>query len=82
MGKMGKRKSSSSFWSGTRQWGGGGGGGGLRGGEGREIRFRERERVYLLFKIYGVRTVGSCRSKRRSWSTRQGLRVSTRIRGF
>ena len=40
------------------------------------------EKLYLLSKIYRDRAVGFRRSKRQSSSTRQELRVGTRIWGF
>ena len=51
---------------------------GSEGEKGREKKGVERE-TYLLLKIYGDRVVDSIQSKKQSSSTRQELRVSTKI---
>ena len=49
----------------------------VSGSEGEKTYLRERERVQLLSRFPGIRIVGSRWSKRRSWSTLQGLHVDT-----
>ena len=46
------------------------------------MSFREREREHLLFRFSVIRTVGSRRSKKQSYSTRRGLRVGTDLVEF
>ena len=41
-----------------------------------------REKLQLLSRIYGDRTIGSRQCKRQSWSTQRELRVGTEISGF
>ena len=48
----------------------------------RERGFLERERLHLLSKIPGDRTVGFRRGKEQSCSPRQGLRVGTSFGEF
>ena len=48
----------------------------------KERRIKDSEKLHLLSKIYGDRTVGFHWSKRKSSSTRRELRVGTRIWGF
>ena len=43
---------------------------------------KKSEKLHLLFRFYGDRTVGFRRSKRQSSSTQRELRVGMRIRGF
>ena len=45
----------------------------------RERRRRMREKLHLLSRFSGGRTVGFCRSKKESSSTRQELHVGMRI---
>ena len=40
------------------------------------------EKLHLISRFYGDRTVGSGRSKRKSWSTQRELCVGTKISGF
>ena len=46
------------------------------------VRGKWSEKLYLLSKIYGDQTVGFCRRKRQSSSTRRELRVGIIIGGF
>ena len=48
----------------------------------KERRIKDSEKLHLLSKIYGDRTVGFRWSKMQSSSTRRELRVGTRIWGF
>ena len=43
---------------------------------------RRSEKLHLLSRFYGDRTIGFLRSKRQSSSMRRELRVGIRIRGF
>ena len=43
---------------------------------------KRSEKLHLLSRIYGDRTIGFSRSKRQSSSTCRELHVGTRIRGF
>ena len=50
--------------------------------EGKKEKKLERERVYLLSRFLGDRSVESRRNKKQSWSTQQGLCVGTGIVEF
>ena len=51
-------------------------------GRKKERRRRRREKLPILSRFPGNRTVGSGRSKRQSWSTHRELRMGIEIRGF
>ena len=55
---------------------------GREGGEEREREKEEKGFFSLLSKIYGNRTIGFYRSKRKSQSTHRELRVGTNILEF
>ena len=48
----------------------------------RKEKKKMREKLQLLSRFFGDRTVGSGRSKRQSWSTHRGLRVGTKFSKF
>ena len=48
----------------------------------REKKKMRSEKLHILSRFFGDRTIGFRRSKRQSSSMRRELRVGTRIRGF